>query len=229
LADGSPVTQARRTRALLKRLAELRLVVRLGRTVGGRHAGSSGFVYGLSGHGQAVLAIDGPMGGRRRRVWEVEPTFLHHVLDVAEIYVRLVEAERTGTADLLDFQAEPACWRRFPGTSGQAVTLKPDAYVNVGAGDLEHSAFVEVDRGTESAPTIARKCQVFIAYWRSGIEQRQHGVFPLVVWLASNPRGVTRIAEVVRQLPQEVRHLFEVALHGDAVATLTTAVGGRCA
>jgi len=73
VADGSPTTQARRARALLQRLAELRLVVRLGRRVGGVRAGSSGYVYGLSGHGQALLAVGGPMGGSRRRVWETSP------------------------------------------------------------------------------------------------------------------------------------------------------------
>lgn len=229
-ADNSPVTQARRARALLRRLADLRLVVRLGRTVGGERAGSSGYVYGLSGHGQAVLAIDGPMGGRRRRVWEVKRDFFEHVLCVAEVYVRLVEAERKGTAELLTFDGEPAAWRTFPGIGGQAVTLKPDGFVRLGVGDLEHSAFVEVDRGTESAPTIARKCGVYAAYWRSGIEQARHEVFPRVLWLASNARSVHRITKALTQMPRDAQHLFQVTFLDGAVPVLiATARGGRMA
>lgn len=228
VADGSQATRARRARALLQRLADLKLVVRLGRSVGGVRAGSSGYVYGLSGNGQAVLATTGPMGGRRRRVWETSPSFQDHVLAVADVYVDLVEAERIDRVELLAFEAEPPCWRKFPGGNGESVMLKPDAFVRLGLGELERSAFVEVDLGTESGPTIARKCGVYAAYWRSGIEQQRHGVFPSVLWLANNERGLARITEVLRRLPRDVQHIFEVALLGDALTTLTTtAPGGR--
>lgn len=230
VGDGSDLTQARRCRALLQRLADLKLVVRLGRRVGGIRAGSSGYIYGLSGTGQAVLGLDGHYGGKRRRVWETSPAFQDHVLAVAEIHVALVEAERAGCVELLAFDAEPAAWRQFPGPHGQAVTLKPDAYACIGVGDMEYSAFIEVDMGTESAPTIARKCEVYAAYWRTGIEQAAHEVFPSVVWLANTDRAADRIAEVVKRLPADARPLFEVALAPDAVAVLTrTAQGGRMA
>jgi hypothetical protein len=230
VADGSEVTQARRARALLQRLADLKLVVRLGRRVGGVRAGSSGFVYGLSGHGQAVICVNGPCGKRRRRVWEVSPPFTDHLLSVAELHVALVEAERRGELELLAFEAEPSCWRRFPGVGGQTVILKPDAYVLLGVGELEHSAFIEVDMGSESAPTIARKCQTYIAYWQTGIEQASREVFPRVRWLSSSERARQRIAGVLHRLPEDQRLLFDVALLIDAVATLTeTARGGRMA
>jgi hypothetical protein len=230
VTDGSEVTQARRARALLQRLADLRLVVRLGRRVGGVRAGSSGYVYGLSGHGQAVLAIDGPMGGRRRRVWETSPSFADHVLCVSEVYVRLVEAERAGSGELLTFDAEPSCWRTFPGAAGQPVTLKPDAFVQLAVGDFEHSSFIEVDRGTESVPTLVRKMGVYAAYWRSGLEQAKHGVFPRVLWLAISARSVQNIARALRQVPADAQHLFHAAFLDDAAAILTaTARGGRMA
>jgi len=221
VADGSPATRARRTRALLQRLADLKLVVRLGRSVGGVRAGSSGYVYGLSGNGQAVLATSGPVGGRRRRVWEVQPSFMDHLLAITDLYVSLIEADRDGSAELMTFEAEPACWRRFPGGSGEPVTLKPDAFVRLGIGDVELSAFVEIDMGTESAPTIARKCGAYISYYRSGIEQNQHGVFPRVVWLANNPRSLGRISAVLHRLPREVQHLFAIAPTTAAVTALT--------
>jgi hypothetical protein len=228
VADGSPATQSRRCRALLQRLTDLRLVNRLGRRVGGVHAGSDGFVYGLSGHGQAVLAVDGPLGGRRRRVWDTSPSFQDHVLSVASLYVGLVEAERAGQLELLAFDAEPGAWRRHPGSGGQTVTLKPDGYVQLGVGDIEHSAFIEVDCGTESGPTIARKCRMYGDYWRTGIEQTTNEVFPRVLWLGTTERSVQRIAGVLAKLPADTRHLFQVVPIDEAIPALTsTALGGR--
>jgi hypothetical protein len=195
----------------------------MGRRVGGVRAGSSGFVYGLSGHGQAVLAVAGPMGGRRRRVWEISPSFQDHVLAVASVLVRLVEAKRADQLDVLAFEAEPSCWRSFPGAGGQTVNLKPDAYVRLGIGDIEHSAFVEVDLSTESPTTIARKCAVYGAYWRTGIEQNRRGVFPRVLWLVRDHHRLGRIAEVLHHLAAEIRPLFHLDLLANATSALTTA------
>ncbi len=229
-ADGSLATQARRARALLQRLSDLGLVVRLGRRVGGIRAGSSGYVYGLSGHGQAALDIAGTLGGRRRRVWETKPDFQDHMLSVADTYIALVAAERTGALELLEFQAEPPCWRRFPGQHGQAVTLKPDAFVRLGVGAFEHSAFLEIDMGTESAPTIARKCEVYRQYCQSGMEQAANEVFPRVLWLANGDTSARRISKVLAALPPEAQHLFQATSLDNAASALTTpARGGRMA
>ncbi|HVI69451.1 MAG TPA: replication-relaxation family protein [Magnetospirillaceae bacterium] len=220
--EGSPATRGRRCRAALKRLAELRLIVRLGRRIGGVHAGSAAYVIGLSGYGQAVVDSDGPMGGRRRRVWETKPSFTDHVLAVADLYVRLVETERLDQLELLEFQAEPQAWRQSTGSHGQAVTLKPDGFVRLGVGDMELSNFVEVDMDTESPATLGRKMQAYAAYYRTGVEQRRHGVFPRVWWLGCSARSVERIARVVRGLPLDTQPLFGVAHLEDAIQSLTT-------
>lgn len=226
--EGSPATQGRRARAAIQQLAERRLIVRLDRRVGGIRAGSSGYVLGLSGHGQALLEVEGPLGGRRRRVWETSPSFRDHVLAVSDTYVSLTEGERRGELELLEFQAEPPCWRDYPDRSGRTLTLKPDAFARLGVGDFERSAFIELDRGTESPATLTRKCQAYIAYFRTGLEQRNHGVFPSVLWLGTNARSVGRITDVVHRLPAEVRHLFQVAPHDGAIRILTdTAEAGR--
>jgi hypothetical protein len=226
LAEGSPLTQSRRTRSLLKRLHELDLVVRLSRVVGDVRSGSSGHIYGLSGLGQAVLDVGGTLGRRRRRIWDTKPYFQDHVLAVAELYVQLVEASRTGRCELLDFDGEPACWRRFTGNSGETTTLKPDAYVRVGIGDFERSAFVEVDMASESLSTIQRKCRTFIAYWRTGLEQQRHGVFPLVLWLVPDEQRRTRLNEAISGLAADAQTLFTVALHSDGPNLLTTMPDG---
>ncbi|MGH2366909.1 MAG: replication-relaxation family protein [Chloroflexota bacterium] len=221
VADGSPLTQARRTRAVLQRLTELRVVVRLARRIGGIRAGSEGHVYGLSGLGQAVLEVDGPYGGRRRPVGDTKPAFQDHLLAVSELYVRLVEISRTSQAEVLLFHAEPACWRVHSGIGGQRVVLKPDAYLCLGIGDFEQRAFIELDQASEHLPTIARKCQRYVAYWHSGLEQQRHGVFPKIWWLVPSPHRRDGIASVIRKFAHSAQALFTVALQHEAPHLLT--------
>jgi hypothetical protein len=225
MANGSNATRARRTRAMLQRLSDLKVVVRLGRRIGGVRAGSAGFLYGLSGWGQAVLAQES-RGRTRRRVWETSLPHQRHLLAVAELYVALVEADQAESVELLGFEAEPTCWRRFSGLGGAAVTLKPDAFVRLGVGAYERSGFIEVDMGTESGSTIARKCGVYLAYWNSGLEQQRHGIFPMVLWLADAAKRVEQIAAVIRRLPGEAHALFHVGLLSEAVGTLSAEPGG---
>lgn len=221
-AVGDLTTQARKARSAIGRLAELDLIVRLSRRVGGMRAGSEGFVIGLSGWGHAVLALDSAAEPRRRRrVIETKPAYQSHVLAVSELYVQLVEASRLGLAELIDFTGEPEAWRRFGGIGGQAVVLKPDAFVRLGIGEFEVLAFIEQDMDTESLPTIVRKCEVYIAHWRSGLEQRQLGAYPKVWWLVPSVRRHDAIRRVLKRLPGEAHALFEVCLTTEAVPYLT--------
>lgn len=224
--ESSPASRPRRTRSILKRLHDLQLVVRLSRTIGGIRAGSSGHVYGLSGLGQAVLDVQGLYEKRRRRIWETKPHFQDHVLAVAEIFVRLVESTRSSSAELLAFDAEPACWRSYTGSGGEPVTVKPDAFVRTGIGDIERSAFLEVDLATEGPGTINRKCQAFVAYWRNGLEQQRHGLFPSVLWLVPSEQRRERLQLTIRQLARDAHQLFAVAVFADAVSILTEPEGG---
>ncbi|MEU8628971.1 replication-relaxation family protein [Streptomyces sp. NPDC048669] len=211
-ADGSPAARTRRAQFLMKRLHRLDLVVRLSRVIGGIRAGSSGFVYGLSGFGQAVIDAGGPVGGKRRRVWETKPYFQDHMLEVSELYVQLVEQHWDGRGDLLAFDAEPNAWRHHTGPGGELLVVKPDAYIRIGTTALERSAFVEVDLSTETLPTIQRKSARYIDYWRSGVEQQWRGVFPKVVWLVKDDHRREHIETVIRKLAHDAHELFEVGL-----------------
>jgi len=61
--------------------------------------------------------------------------------------------------------------------------LKPDLYAVTASGDYEDHWFCEIDRATESMPTLLKKCVQYEAYRRTGAEQDRLGVFPLVVWV----------------------------------------------
>jgi hypothetical protein len=216
VTSSKPVTAGRRTRAVLRRLTELHAVVRLGRRVGGIQAGSEGHVYGLSGLGHAVLALDGRGGVRGRTIWETKPAFQDHLLAVGDLYVELCELHRDTRIELLSFETEPRAWRWFSGPSGERLPLKPDAFVALGVGEFEQRAFIEMDCGSESLPTIQRKCRRYLDYWQSGEEQRTHGVFPRVWWLAHSERRRDRIAEVVGSFSRQDQAIFSVGLAVDA-------------
>src|SRR4029077_12130312 len=100
-------------------------------------------------------------------------------------YVRLRAAERAGRMEVLDFDAEPACWRRYTRLGGAAGVLKPDAFVRLGFGDYEDHLLVEVDLGTEHRGQLARQHRAYGEYFRAGVEQAKTGGFPGVLWLGA--------------------------------------------
>ena len=221
VAEGSPLTRARRTRSILQRLTDDGVLVRLERQVGGVHAGSSGYTYGLSAAGQRLTSMRGPAGGvRLRRPWEPAPGFVDHVLLVTELYVNLREAEGVKAVEVLDFVTEPPCWRWWHGPSGERLVLKPDAFVRLGVGDVEQVSFVEVDRATESTTVLRRKADTYVAYWRSGEEQAREGVFPRCMWLVPSSKRLAQFSGVLGRLDPDVWQLFQVVRFDEAVWAL---------
>lgn len=205
--------QARR---LLARLVERRWLCALGHRIGGVRAGSTGYVYALDVLGQRLT--DRP--GSPRRPWTPSTTFLLHSLMVTDLYVGLVEAERHGQAELLDFVTEPACWRSFASLAGAPLVLKPDAFVHVGNGSYEYRWFVEVDRGTEAPGTLARKCDAYRHYWQRGLEQARHGVFPKVLFVVLDEARKAVVVDVLARQPADAWRLFQVVTEDDAVRVL---------
>ncbi len=230
--DGSAQTRARRSRRVLQRLFDHDLVVRLKRRVGGVHSGSAGHIYSLSSKGQQLRKGPGPAGGsRRRKPWEPSPHFIDHILEVSELYVLLREADHLDPDfELKVFDAEPTCWRRFANLAGAATILKPDAFAVVRATDAggayEQVSFVEVDRGTEHRPTIARKLGVYIDAFRSGVEQRGGAPFPNVVWIVPDEDRADLIRAETQRLPPAHAELF-VATTNEPINRITHLKGGE--
>lgn len=220
LTSASPVTAARRSRAILQRLTDLHAVVRLDRRVGGVRAGSDGHLYGLSGLGRAALSLEAGAAPAGRPIAATKPAFQDHILAISELYVQLRERQAQSQVELLHFAAEPDCWRPYPGPGGGRIMLKPDAHVVLGVGDYEQHSFIELDLGTESGPTLLRKCQRYLEYWRSGLAEQAGGVFPRVWWLAPTERRLAQIQAVVERLAPAARDLFTVAAIDRAVGRL---------
>lgn len=206
----------RACRRALERLTNERLLVRLDRRIGGIRAGSAAFVYAIGPVGERVLGLSGP----RHRFREPSIGFLRHTLAVAEIVVTVTSAARTGRVELLGLEAEPRCWRPTALTGGGTSMLRPDLFVKLGVEELEYRWFVEVDLGTEHLPTLLRKCQAYEAYYRSGREQAEHGVFPRVLWIMHKSDRVERLCDAIEADGRLTDRLFVVTTGDTAITTL---------
>lgn len=218
--QGAPASRARQARRTLSRLTAWRLLDRLPRVIGGRRAGSRGFIYTLGPSGARLLTRQD--GRRPRRLSAPGERYINHTLAISNLYTQLVSAERTGQADLIAFDFEPGCWTQFPGAWGVTLTLKPDAQVKLGIGDYAYSWRIEADMATESLPTIARKASRHLDYHRSGVAQRTTGVAPRVLWVTPDAKRAEAIEAVLRQLPDEAHKLFAVTTAPAAAGFLTS-------
>jgi len=119
-----------------------------------------------------------------------------HTLAITELSTTLTELDADDQIDLLELQPEPAAWRTHRDGLVESI-LKPDLFVQVADAEYELSWFIEIDCGTESRPTIQRKCHAYAEYRRTGIEQERHNVFPLVLWIAPDERRATQLQQAI--------------------------------
>jgi hypothetical protein len=228
-----PATRARRARRVLGRLVEQRALERLERRRGGAGGGSSAWVYALGPAGRRMLAYWAGEGlPRSRSAYEPGAAWTAHTLAVSELYVRLRQAERAGRVELLNFDAEPACWRPYARLGGAAGVLKPDAFIRLGVGEFEDSFFAEVDLGSERRGQLTRQHHAYREYYRAGVEQANTGVFPGVLWIVPDAQRAALLADIQQALPAQARRLFTIATSEQALDVLCgeapepVAVGG---
>ncbi len=205
----NPATRTRRARRVLGRLVEQRVLDRLERRQGGAGGGSSAWVYALGPAGRRLVAYWAGEGlPRSRGAYEPGAVWAAHTLAISDLYARLREAERAGRAELLAFDAEPACWRRYTRLGGIAGVLKPDAYVQLGLAEWIDSTFIEVDLGSERRGQLIRKHHMYGEHFRAGVEQAASGVYPAVIWIVPDARRVALLEEIHAGLPEQTRRLF---------------------
>jgi hypothetical protein len=186
--------------------------------------GSRAAVWALDLAGQRLASACGPAGGRAlRRPWAPNLSFLAHRLAVSECFVSLTERCRAGAGDLLDFDAEPLCWRRYSSAYGSTIILKPDAFTRIGVGEFERGAFIEVDRATEARSTMVRKLRAYRQFWETGREQQRRGYFPRVVFAVPDAARKKVLTDLCAAQPEESQPLWQVVLSKDLTDAL---VGG---
>ena len=228
-----PGTRTRRAGRVLGRLVEQRVLDHLERRRGGFGGGSSAWVYGLGPAGRRMVAYWAGEGlPRSRSAHEPGAAWTAHTLAVGDLFVGLRDAERAGRVELLNFDAEPACWRRYTGLGGAAGVLKPDAYVRLGLGEFEDAFLIEVDLGSEHRGQLTRQHHAYGEYFRSGVEQARTGVFPGVLWIVPDAQRLALLTDIHQGLPEQTRRVFTVATSEQALAALcgpasqATAAGG---
>jgi Replication-relaxation len=194
----------------LARLCDCEVLARLDRSVGGVRAGSKShsFVVGLAG--QRILYPHRP---RFRQPWTPSLGNLNHALARSELFVQL----KTRIGDqLVAFDSEPLCWRRYFGPGGAPAILKPDAFTILDLGRWEDRAWVEIDLASESGARIVDKARAYIRYWRSGREIEASGVFPQVVFVTTTEVRRDFMVAALRRLPPEHWQLFAVVTAAEA-------------
>jgi hypothetical protein len=226
--DQAPGSRERARRRVLARLVELRLAATLERrAIGGVRAGSAAHIYSLGIAGQRALPLlDADMyadqlSGRPRTPWTPGSMFLAHTLGVAQLYVLLREYERAHELTLAHFTAEPASWH--PDATGGVI--KPDAYVRIQRGDVEDAWWVEVDRATESIPTLTRKLLAYVEFARRG-QLGPDGVTPRVLVTVPHDHRLAAVHDLVSRLPAPATELILPTLHDQAVPTMIDILRG---
>jgi hypothetical protein len=203
---------------VLRRLVTWRVLDVLPRRIGGTRAGSSGSVFALGSAGQRLLRARQAATGVTPRVRHAgvptERTLLH-TLAVSELYVRLTELARGCGAEVVGFQAEPACW--WP--NGLDGHLKPDAYLLLDSGTVRDHWWVEVDRATESLPTIRRKLLTYLDFVQRG-QLGPENIVPRVLITVPNPARRDRVRVMLDRLPNPAQELFHIATENDAAPLL---------
>jgi hypothetical protein len=178
----SPSAALRATSRNLKKLKELHLIDSLPRRIGGVYSGSGSCVWHLDAAGEHLLRLNDKNARPHKASFEPSSYFVAHTLSVAECYVRLKEVCRKKGMRLSETQNEPYCWRPY-NSAGKIISLKPDLFAITICDNYEDRWFFEIDLATESPIKITEKCRRYLEYYRSGLEQEQHKVFPLVVWI----------------------------------------------
>jgi hypothetical protein len=212
---GTPNARSSARRRTLGNLVSAGLVTTLPRRIGGERAGSAGLVYTLDARGLRRLSNVRLDGRRLRRPWPVGWPFVQHSLAVAELFVRLRELEAAGTIRLLHFTTEPVSW--YPSAQG---VLKPDAWAVFETADWEEHWWLEVDRATESLPTVERKLRLYEMFASSG-QDGPLGMTPRVLLTVPSPERLTAVRRVLDSLPPPADLLIEVREFGDVFRPMT--------
>lgn len=192
------------------------LIAKLPRRVGGfyreKNGGSSESVWYLTDAGYKVLRLKKPkLPPGRKRPPAPNVLFLEHQLMISETATQLCEMEHSGKIVHLEIAWEPRCWRSFL-NGGEPVSLKPDLYAKFTNSGYDGAYFIELDRATESVQKIFKKCQTYVSYFNTGIEEKTTGLTPYIVWVVPNHKRQEQIEKMLREKLPEVSVLFTVIM-----------------
>jgi len=211
---------ARVCRRVLLRLEDSGLLQRPVRRIGGLEAGSAASIWMLTTTGVRLRNLRAGLGAVGR-IREPGEGFIRHYLVIADTHLALLQATQAKRLELLSVQIEPASWRSYTGPTGGPMVLKPDLYAVTAAGEFEDHWFIEVDRATESIPTLIKQCRQYEAYRRTGAEQTERGLFPLVLWVVPDEPRAAKLRQALASTRDLDSQLFRTTTPDQVIATIT--------
>lgn len=192
----------------LKRLVDARVLCAY--PLPGHHAGSHERCYALDTVGQRLMRIRDNLAGRGhlRRPTRPGERFVLHTIATSELYVALTECcagqhivtERYLVADAATWRLERGGW------------LRPDAFCLLRHGVVRDYWWIEVDRATESLPTIRRKLRTYLAFVESG-QLGPDGIVPRILFSCPTEERRAAIRREVQALPEPASVMFCAATH----------------
>jgi hypothetical protein len=218
LPQSSPLARARRVRRRLQHLRLLRVVHTLERRIGGYGGGSPQSIHTLDRAGLQLTASTTRQ--RTRPARDRGRAHVRHTVDVTQHLVDLhaYAAGRRGFR-VVGWLGEPACHVPYR-ELGRLAWLAPDALVTVHTPTEQITSMLEVDRGTESLPTLIHKADRYLDYAATRPET------PQVVWSLHTTARASRFAEALhdrrrpRKLTQLADQLFVITTPSHVAAAL---------
>ncbi|MCO5216674.1 MAG: replication-relaxation family protein [Thermomicrobiales bacterium] len=208
---------ARACARVLNRLYGQRILTRLERRVGGVKHGSSSYVWCIDVVGDRLTRRP---SDPRWRPHEPSIMFLDHTLAITEAHVQLQEATAAGHLQVTKVEVETEAWKQFVTPSGAKSILKPDLKITISGEGYDDHWYLEIDRGTESLPTLIRKCHAYEQYRRTGRAQSEYGVFPRVLWVLPDTRRVERLRAAINKDAELPNAMFTCITNDSLISTL---------
>lgn len=220
----STTAALRATSRNLNKLKAMELIASLDRRVGGVSSGSGSFVWRLEPAGEHLLNLTNDSIRPRRKQFNPSTYFLAHTVAVSECYVRITEVCTGGKVKLIEIQNEPGNWRPY-NSGGKIVSLKPDLFAVTVSGVYEDRWYIEIDLASESPIRIIEKCRRYHQYYQSGFEQKQCGVFPLVVWIVPDTARKDTIRQHIQSEFSKLPNIFAVITPDEFEALIRQGAG----
>lgn len=159
------------------------------------------------GEGPAMyqLGLEGWHDQLKTKRWRelTDSNHVSHSLNMADVFVRLVEAHNAGKLVLREFELEV----RLSG-------LQPDIYTSIAAtsGGRAVPYFIEVDRGTQSSKVIQAKLQAYLKHYGASDAKDYPDGYPRVLFLSLTPARVRYLKHEVALLKPHQREMFMMKL-----------------
>lgn len=221
--DISQLTRERTRRVVLARLVEWGVLSPFSRRIGGVRGGSAGSVFALDVAGQRLVQARFPDvvedAQRMRRPWTPGQLFVTHAVAVSEVYASLAEQSRSRDYAVAAFTTEPLSWW----SNGLGGFLKPDAYLKLSARQVTGHWWLEVDRATESLPTLQRKLSTYLDFIARG-QLGPNNIIPRVMVSVPDEQRQLGVAAIIKRLPPPASELFAAATAVDTIVQLTALI-----